>query len=96
MGRLTARVTAAPTAREQDAPLPSRKKAVHARRRIRILLRRVGIWLDNWGLRGYPHDTHDWASKIERLRSLKSTTPVRLLPGAGSRMRPKGVIDGKG
>ena len=60
-----------PTA--QDAPLSTRKKAVRAQRRVRILLRQVAIWLDNWGLRGYPQDTHDWASKVERLRSLKNT-----------------------
>jgi hypothetical protein len=52
----------------------NRKKAVRAQRRVRILLRQVAIWLDNWGLRGYPQDTHDWASKVERLRSLKNTT----------------------
>jgi hypothetical protein len=56
------------------APLSNRKKAARAQRRVRILLRQVAIWLDNWGLRGYPHDTHDWASKVERLRSLKNTT----------------------
>jgi hypothetical protein len=64
--------TTGPAAR--DAPLFNRKKAVRARRRVRILLRQVAIWLDNWGLRGYPQDTHDWASKVERLRSLKSTS----------------------
>lgn len=58
----------------QDASLSTRNKAVRARRRVRILLRQVAIWLDKWGLRGYPHDTHDWASKAERLRSLKNTT----------------------
>jgi hypothetical protein len=57
-----------------DAPHSSRKKTVRTRRRVRILLLQVAIWLDNWGLRGYPHDTHDWASKTERLRSLKNTT----------------------
>jgi hypothetical protein len=58
----------------QNAPLSARKKPLRAQRRVRILLRRVAIWLDNWGLRGYPHDTHDWASKSERLRNLKNTT----------------------
>jgi hypothetical protein len=58
----------------QNAPLSARKKAVRAQRRVRILLRQVAVWLDNWGLRGYPQDTHDWASKVERLRSLKNTT----------------------
>jgi hypothetical protein len=61
-----------PTA--QAAPLSSRKKGARAQRRVRILLRQVAIWLDNWGLRGYPQDTHDWASKVERLRSLKNTS----------------------
>jgi len=56
-----------------NAPHSARKKAVRAQRRVRILLRQVAIWLDNWGLRGYPQDTHDWASKVERLRSLKNT-----------------------
>jgi len=63
--------TTGPTA--QNALLSNRKKAVRARRRVAILLRQVAIWLDNWGLRGYPQDTHDWASKVERLRSLKNT-----------------------
>ncbi len=58
----------------QDARLSSRNKAGRARRKVRILLRRVAIWLDQWGVRGYPQDTHDWATKIERLRSLKNTT----------------------
>jgi hypothetical protein len=57
-----------------DAPLSPRKKGAHARRRVRILLRQAAIWLDNWGLRGYPQDTHDWASKVERLRSMKNTS----------------------
>lgn len=94
MGSLIPTVTWGLTA--QDVPLPSRKKTVHGRRRIRILLRQVAIWLDNWGLRGYPHDTHDWASKTERLRSLKNITPARPLPGAGSGRHSKGVINGKG
>ncbi len=58
----------------QSAPPAARKKPARAQRRVRILLRQVTIWLDNWGLRGYPQDTHDWASKAERLRSLKNTT----------------------
>ena len=58
----------------QDAPLSTWNKAAHARRRARILLRQVAIWLDNWELRGYPNDTHDWASKTEQLWSLKNTT----------------------
>ena len=57
-----------------NAPLSVRRKPPRAQRRMRILLRQVAIWLDNWGLRGYPQDTHDWASKVERLRSLKNTT----------------------
>ena len=44
------------------------------RRRVRILLRRIGIWLDAWCLRGHPHDTHAWDSKIEKLRSMKTTS----------------------
>ncbi|MGD0999107.1 MAG: hypothetical protein ABSA67_00295 [Candidatus Brocadiia bacterium] len=56
-----------------NAPPSTRKKPARAQRRVRILLRQVAIWLDNWGLRGYPQDTHDWASKVERLRSLKNT-----------------------
>ena len=47
---------------------------MRARRRVRILLLQVATWLDNWGLRGYPQDTHDWASKVERLRGLKNTS----------------------
>ena len=58
----------------QSAAASSRKKAQRTQRRVRILLRQVAVWLDNWGLRGYPQDTHDWASKVERLRSLKNTT----------------------
>jgi hypothetical protein len=58
----------------QNAPPAARRKPARAERRVRILLRQVTIWLDNWGLRGYPQDTHDWASKAERLRSLKNTT----------------------
>jgi hypothetical protein len=58
----------------QNLLLANRKKAVQARRRVRIMLRQVAIWLDNWGLRGYPHDTHDWASKVEQLRNLKNTS----------------------
>jgi hypothetical protein len=58
----------------------ARKKARRAQRRVRILLRQVAIWLDNWGLRGYPQDTHDWASKVEQLRSLKTTTTRRRAP----------------
>lgn len=42
-------------------------------RKVRILLRRVGVWLDAWCLRGYSQDTHAWSSKIEKLRSLKRT-----------------------
>jgi hypothetical protein len=61
-----------PTA--SSAPHSSRKKPVRARRRVRILLLQATIWLDKWGLRGYPQDTHDWASKVERLRGLKNTT----------------------
>ena len=62
----------------RNAPHSNRKKAARAQRRVRILLRQVAIWLDNWGLRGYPQDTHDWASKVEQLRSLKNTIrPVR-------------------
>jgi hypothetical protein len=72
MGSLTATTTTALTA--QDALLSTRNKAARVRRRVRILLQQVAIWLDNWGLRGYPHDTHDWASKIEWLRSLRNTT----------------------
>ena len=56
------------------APFSSRKKGARTHRKVRILLRQVAIWLDNWGLRGYPQDTHDWASKVERLRSLKNNT----------------------
>jgi hypothetical protein len=58
----------------QDTLFSNRKKAVRAQRRVRILLRQVAIWLDKWGLRGYPQDTHDWASKVEQLRSLKNTS----------------------
>jgi hypothetical protein len=50
------------------------KKPLRLQRRVRVLLRRMGIWLDAWGLRGYPHDTHDWPSKVERLRSMKTTS----------------------
>jgi hypothetical protein len=57
----------------QNALLSDRKKAMRGPRKVRILLRQVAVWLDNWGLRGYPQDTHDWASKVERLRGLKST-----------------------
>jgi hypothetical protein len=64
--------TTGPTA--PNAPHSSRKKAMRARRRVRILLLQVATWLDNWGLRGYPQDTHDWASKVERLRGLKNTS----------------------
>jgi hypothetical protein len=64
--------TTGPTA--LNAPHSSRKKAVRVRRRVRILLLQAAIWLDKWGLRGYPQDTHDWASKVERLRGLKNTT----------------------
>ena len=71
MGNFTETTTRGPTA--QDAPLSTRNRAVPARRRVYILLRRVAIWLDNWELRGYPHDTHDWASKTEQLGSLKNT-----------------------
>ena len=62
-----------PSTSGPTAQASTRKKAVRAQRRVRILLRQVAIWLDNWGLRGYPQDTHDWASKVERLRSLKNT-----------------------
>ena len=72
MGSLTTTATTGPTA--QAAPLSTRNEALRVRRRVRILFRQVAIWLDNWGLRGYPHDTHDWASKAEWLRSLKHTT----------------------
>lgn len=44
------------------------------RRRIRVMLRRIGVWLDNWCLRGYSHDTHCWPAKVERLRTLKRTS----------------------
>ncbi len=71
MGNLATTTAAALTA--QDVSLSSRNKAVRAQRRVRSLLRQVAIWLDNWGLRGYPNDTHDWASKVERLRGLKNT-----------------------
>jgi len=50
------------------------KKPLRLRRRVRVLIRRMGIWLDAWGLRGYPHDTHDWPSKVERLRNMKTTS----------------------
>jgi len=42
-------------------------------RKVRLALRRIGVWLDRWCLRGYAQDTHAWSSKIERLRGLKST-----------------------
>jgi hypothetical protein len=72
MNRVTERGTVVLPA--ADALLSASNKAGHARRRVRILLRRVAIWLDRWGLRGYPHDTHDWGSKTEQLRNLKNMT----------------------
>jgi len=72
MGRFAGTATTALMA--QDTQLSVRNKVMPASRRVRTLLWQAAIWLDNWGLRGYPHDTHDWASKIERLRSLKNTT----------------------
>jgi len=60
--------------RAQKAPPSARKNPMRVHRRVRILLRRMAVWLDNWGLRGYPQDTHDWASKVERLRNLKNTS----------------------
>lgn len=50
------------------------KKSSPAQRRVRILFRKIGIWLDAWCLRGYSQDTHDWPSKLEKLRSLKKTS----------------------
>ena len=44
-----------------------------SRRRVRVLFKRIGVWLDAWCLRGYAHDTHTWAAKIERLRTMKRT-----------------------
>ena len=69
------------TSTAQKTPLSARKKPLRVPSRGRVL-RQVAVWLDNWGLRGYPQDTHDWASKTERLRSLKNTghmasSPVR-------------------
>ena len=55
-------------------PLRGAKRPLRARRRVAVLIRRMGIWLDAWGLRGYPQDTHDWSSKVERLRSMKTTS----------------------
>ena len=49
------------------------EKPSRARRRVKVLLRQVGIWLDAWCLRGYAQDTHCWPAKIEKLRSLKRT-----------------------
>ena len=57
----------------QNAPFSTRNKAVRGRHKVRIALRQAAIWPDNWGLRGYPYDTHDWASKAELLRGLKNT-----------------------
>ena len=62
------------TAPRRDVPHSAGKKGARAHRKVRILLRQVAVWLDNWGLRGYPHDTHDWASKVERFRSIKNTS----------------------
>jgi hypothetical protein len=56
---------------EKDTPLSSRKKAGGRQRRVRILLRHVAIWLDNWELRNYPQ-AYDWSLKSERLQSLKN------------------------
>ena len=50
------------------------KRPLRLRKRVAVLVRRMGVWLDAWGLRGYPQDTHDWSSKVERLRSMKTTS----------------------
>jgi len=55
------------------APVSPRKKAPRAHRRIRVFFRQIALWLDGWGLRGYPQDMHDWGSKVEQLRRLKTT-----------------------
>jgi hypothetical protein len=42
-------------------------------RKLRVMFRRMGVWLDSWCLRGYSQDTHAWPAKIEKLRGLKRT-----------------------
>jgi len=61
-------------AASSSSPVHNSKKPLRLRKRVRVLIRRMGIWLDAWGLRGYPQDTHDWSSKVERLRSMKTTS----------------------
>ena len=33
---------------------------------------RVGLWLNEWSMRSFSHDTHHWATKSEVLRGLKN------------------------
>ena len=33
---------------------------------------RIALWLDEWSMRSYSHDTHHWATKSEVLRGLKN------------------------
>ena len=49
------------------------KKRSRGERKARILLRRIGIWLDSWCLRGYTPDTSDWQSKLESLRNIRKS-----------------------
>ena len=51
--------------------MTQRDRETASERRFRVALRRIGVWLDAWCLRGYTQDTHCWAAKIENLRSLK-------------------------
>ena len=54
--------------------MPHAPKPSVPRRRVRVLLRRIGVWLDAWCLRGYSQDTHCWPAKVERLRTMKRTS----------------------
>ena len=33
---------------------------------------RIALWLDEWSMRSFSHDTHHWATKSEVLRGLKN------------------------
>ena len=48
-------------------------KPSKGKRKVRIMLRQMGVWLDAWCLRGYTQDSSAWETKLHHLRSLKRT-----------------------
>lgn len=58
---------------ERAMPMPTRRRAnAKSTPDGSAALRRIGVWLDAWSMRGYGQDTHGWHAKTQVLHGVRA------------------------